>query len=429
MSKNKPEWLQALEAQSWQAELIASGLAIYGSLSLGTQLDGLTEWAVLRFNDRNLNILYFLFFYMYAAHAVLVISFISHLALRILWAGILGLSSVYPHGINLESKAYAPHFKEKLKNEFPDLSKYSLDLDKQCSMIFSVLCAMVIVLVCISFWLIAYIILSELLITFLPENVVSYIGFSLIGLFFLFSIINGLLIQGKLKDTSFAKKYAYKINQKFAKILYFFGYKAFNYISQTIRTNVTSKLFFVGMMALLFISMFMSIPRIQKMVPYYHADKFVSLNAHESLVSTANYLDKLERNTILQPVIQSEIIKESTLNLYIPKYKREDANIKSVYGIFEWDDDLPDQENLIRRNTFKEKIAKNYYTIFIDNVPIKNLDYQYRRRLYNNREGFQVFINIENLLQGSHTIKIESLYKNTDNITFRRSIPFYKLNK
>lgn len=85
MAKEKPEWLQALEAQSWQAELIASGLAIYGSLTMGPYIEGITEWAALRFNDRILGILYYLFTYIFAAHAVLVISFIAHLALRILW--------------------------------------------------------------------------------------------------------------------------------------------------------------------------------------------------------------------------------------------------------------------------------------------------------------------------------------------------------
>lgn len=428
MDKTKPEWLQALEAQSWQAELIASGLAIYGSLSMGVHLDGLAEWAVLRFNDRILNILYFFFFYIYIAHAVLIISFISHLVLRILWAGILGLSSVYPQGINMDSKAYASHFKEKLKNEFPDLSKYSLELDKQCSMIFSVLCAVVIMLVCISFWLIVYIALSEILLNFLSENVVNYIGYSLIGIFFLFAIINGLISQGKLKNSSFAKKYAYSINQKYAKFIYIFGYKPVSYILQTIRTNMTSKLFFVGMMAILIISMFMAIPRIQKMVPYFLPKGFVALSAHESQVRTANYADQLEDSSVLQPFIQSDVIKESHLDLYIPKFKREEAAIAKICEPFFWDDDKTDQENRIRRNISRTKCANNYYSLFLNDQPLQNLDFLYRRNLYNNREGFQVFIDIESLNTGSHVLKIESLYKNNDSIAFRRSIPFYKLN-
>ena len=42
-NKKKPDWLTALESQSWQAELIASGLAIVGSLSLGPLINSFAD--------------------------------------------------------------------------------------------------------------------------------------------------------------------------------------------------------------------------------------------------------------------------------------------------------------------------------------------------------------------------------------------------
>ena len=51
-NKNKkPDWLTALESQSWQAELIASGLAIVGSLSLGPYIDSFTDIILALFGD------------------------------------------------------------------------------------------------------------------------------------------------------------------------------------------------------------------------------------------------------------------------------------------------------------------------------------------------------------------------------------------
>tara|TARA_R110002073_G_scaffold335987_1_gene529752 strand:- start:19047 stop:20336 length:1290 start_codon:yes stop_codon:yes gene_type:complete len=426
MEKTKPEWLQALEAQSWQAELIASGLAIYGSLSMGVYIDSLTEWAVLRFDDRILNILYFLFIYVYAAHAVLVISFISHLALRILWAGILGLSSVYPGGINLDTKAYAPHFKEKLKREFPDLSAYSLELDKQCSMIFSVLCAMIIVLACTSLWILAYLILSGLLLLVLPVAIVNYIGFGFIAVILVSAIFAGLFVQGKYKESAFAKKYAYKMNQKWSRIMYFFGYRAFSYISQTIRTNVTSKLFFVGMMVILILSMLLSMPRFEKIIPYYKASSFVQMNGHESYVVSRNYLDKLENKRILDPVIQSEIIRDHFIKLYIPIYKREELTMTTNCGTFDWNNDLSTAENRRLRDQFKVACASQYYQLALDGKEPYDVNYQYRRKLYNNKEGFEIFIAIDSLQTGMHTLQIKSNYTSKDSIHFQRNIPFYK---
>ena len=338
---------------------------------------------------------------------------------------VLGLSSVYPKGINMETKAYSEHFKEKLRNEFPDLSKYSLELDKLCSLIFSVLCAMVILLVSFSIWLFIYIAVSELLLMMLPSTVVSYIGYVLGILILAFSILSGLLAQKKFEGNKFAKKYGYKFNQLFGRIFYFSGYRAFSYIMQTIRTNITSKLFFAGMIGIMFMGMIMAIPRFSKIVPYYKSDIFVDLQAHESQVSKESYLDELQSDNILQPLIQGKIVSQNYINLYIPKYKREQAVIESVCGKFEWDDELTSQKNRELRNRFKVRCAVQYYKLSIDDIPLTNISYQYRRNLYNNGEGFEVFISIDDLKKGNHTLKIENAYTK-DGITYKRSIPFYK---
>jgi len=424
----KPEWLKALEAQSWQAELIASGLAIYGSISMGPYLNDIVEWSALRFNDRNLTIFYYMFIYVYAAHAILMVSFIAHLGLRILWAGILGLSSVYPHGINTESEVYASHYMEKLKKEFPDLSEYSLKLDKQCSMIFSVLCALVIILFSCSFWILVYVGLSGLLLNVASVSVVNGIGYAIIGILGVLFVVNGLLTNGKFKDNNFAKKHAYKINQRLSKVLYFFGYKAINYIMQTIRTNVTSKLFFIGMIGILFISMIISIPNFSKMIPYYQSDLFVRLNTHANQVVPENYLENMEGKTLLRPVIQSEVITDNYIKLYIPRYKRELTTVAELCGNYEWNDDISRQENYNKRNAFRTECASKYYTLFIDDIPIQDVTIDYKRYLHNQKAGYQVFLNIEELTTGMHELRIDAKYKSDNGSQLQRVIPFYKAN-
>lgn len=428
MKPEKPEWLKALEAQSWQAELIASGLAIYGSISMGPYLNEIVEWCALRFNDRNLTIFYYMFIYVYAAHAILMVSFIAHLGLRILWAGILGLSSVYPNGINTDSEVYASHYMEKLKKEFPDLSEYSLKLDKQCSMIFSVLCAFVIILFSCSFWILVYVGISELLLNIMPVAAVNSIGYAIVILLGIFFVVNALLSNGKLKNSDFAKKYAYKINQKTSKGLYFIGYSAINYIMQTIRTNVTSKLFFIGMIGILFFSMLISIPNFSKMIPYYQSDLFVRLNMHANQVVPENYLENMEGKTLLRPVVQSEVITDNYVKLFIPRFKRELTVVQELCGTYEWNDDLPRQENYDKRDAFRTECASKYYTLYLDDVPVDNVSFDYKRYLHNNKSGYQVFLNIDSLTQGKHELRIEAKYKSDRGHQLRRVIPFYKAN-
>ena len=45
-NKNNSNWLNKLAQESWQAELIFSGIAIYGSLQLPAIINNLGDWAV-----------------------------------------------------------------------------------------------------------------------------------------------------------------------------------------------------------------------------------------------------------------------------------------------------------------------------------------------------------------------------------------------
>jgi len=426
MEQKKPEWLQALEAQSWQAELIASGLAIYGSFTLGPYIEHLTEWAVLRFNDRVLTVLYFLFIYLFAAQVILVISFITHLALRILWAGILGLSSVYPDGINMQSKTYADYFKQQLKLEFPDLSKYSLELDKLCSLIFSILCALVIVMLSTSIWILIYLVISELALKIIPTHIFNYIQYSIFGIILVLTVVNGILVGSKWKNTAFAKKHSYNFNRRLSKIIMILGYRSFNYITQTIRSNVTSKLFFIGMTLILIGSMTATIPKLQKMVPFYRADIFVHYKALESTVESRSYADQNTSSTILLPYIQSEIIDEDYLNLYIPFYQRELSQFEKEGGTFTWNNELSSDENKVLRAKLKVKNANSYYSVQIDGQPLPSVTFSYRRNLHNNRDGYQAFIDLSNYPKGKHVLTINSKYTDENGKSYTRSIPFYK---
>lgn len=425
MSEKKPKWLQALEAQSWQAELIASGLAIYGSLSLGSYLDYFSQWAVLNFNERTLSVLLYLSIYVYAAHSVLVISFITHLILRILWAGILGLSSVFPKGINTETNVYPDYFKENLKKDFTDLSAYSLELDRICSLIFSILCAMVIVLLNIAIWLAIYLIVSFFLLKFLPVSIVNFIGYFFVALLLIVSIVGGLMTQGKLKNSRLSKKYSYKLIFGMSKVIYLIGNKSYNYITQTIRTNITSRSFFIGMFAILVISMLFSMPRFINALELYKPSLFANNSPDGVYVSKDNYQDKIEDKLILQPFIQSEVIKDNFLNLYIPRFEREQPVVDSLCVNYVWNDSISKIKNRKLRAEHRKACAKQYYTIFIDDVVIENIEYQFRDKLYNNRIGYQAFIPIDSLSRGSHVLKIESRYIG-EGKNYVRSIPFYK---
>lgn len=427
MTNTKPDWLVALEAQSWQAELVASGLAIYGSISLGSYLDFLVEWCAITLNDRVLQVLYLSFVYLFIAHAVLVVSFIVHLGLRILWVGIVGLSSVYPQGINTDSDVYNPVFMNKLKSEFPDLAGYSLKLDGFCSLIFSILCAMVVVLATFSLWILFYILLSELLIQFIPVHIIQYFGLSMVALFILFSIVVSFTVQGKFKDKPFAKKYGYAIYRVFGKTLYFLGYTPFSYIVQTLRTNLTSKMYFMASGVIFMMSMVVIIPRLKTLPIYFSADGFVKYYDFAYKATEQNYLETLEKDIILEPFIQTKSIEVPYLDLFIPFAGREKKVMLTTCGTYKWQDDWTRAENLSKRDAFRSNCANQYYQLFIDQKEQTNVSFYYFRNYRNSGPGYQATIGLDSLSPGRHILRIKSAYSDQEGNNYQREIPFFKV--
>ncbi len=428
MENKKPAWLQALEAQSWQAELIASGLAIYGSISLGSYLDGLAEWSLYQFNDRVLSILEFVFLYLYGAQAIIIYSFIAHLVLRILWAGFLGLSSAYPEGINIDNKAFADHYLTRLKKEFPSLSEYSLELDKLCSVIFSILCCLALMLISISFWIVVFIAVSEVLSHFIDAQTISYIGYGIIVVFYIFTFFIYYITNGAKKESPFAKKYAYPINKAFGKTMMSLAYRPMTYIMMTIRTNVATATFLIGMILIITLSVFVSIPRYAKVSRYFKADSNFSINDHPDKVRRENYLDEVHRNYLLLPVIQSEVIEKNHLQLFIPGPKREQRFLRAFCGKYNTVDSLSIRENDINRSKFRSDCASRFYTIYIDEVKQAGIEFNYRNHPHNQEQGYQTYIPLNSISVGRHILQIEAEHRNEEEEKRNWFIPFYKTN-
>ena len=136
-TNSKPKWLRKLERESWQAELIISGLAIIGSLQLPGLLDLAERYALLNYDRDTLFICYIAFIYWKIFVSGVIVLFIFHFVFRALWIGLVGLNSVYPGGFH-PNKRYAEHFQEKLRREYGDIDGFIRRLDRLGSGVFGV---------------------------------------------------------------------------------------------------------------------------------------------------------------------------------------------------------------------------------------------------------------------------------------------------
>ena len=135
--KSTPKWLRRLEKESWQAELLISGLALYGTL----HLPKFVYWVA----DTLINFLpvdYYLagyaiaFLYLFGI-SILTTFFIIHFILRAYWVGLIGLNSIYPEGYKVEEGFYSELFSKRMVEKLPTVRESIKEIDKACSGMFS----------------------------------------------------------------------------------------------------------------------------------------------------------------------------------------------------------------------------------------------------------------------------------------------------
>ncbi len=422
----KPNWLETLEKQSWQTELIASGLAIYGSISIGPLINEAAVVSSTIFPDRVLNVLMWMFMYFHLVQAILVFAFILHLIMRIVWAGIIGLSSVYPNGINIENKTYPKHFLEKIKNEFPNLSEYSIEIDKICSRVFANLCFIIFLFLSISIWILIIACISELYYYVFEVEILKYILITVAAIYIVIALLSYLFMIGPKKESSFAKKYTYKYNRVFSKVLLFGFYKPASHIMWTQRTNQTTQQFLLGFILLLPISFYSGI-KTGKVISQLEPTEYFQLNSIAYDADASNYLDTNGDSRIIRPLIQSRLISKNYIELFIPELKREELHKIQICGEDTAKVDKTVLKNRIDQSKFKEECAKKYYSISINNDEDTTTKYEFRKHPLNGEKGFLTYLNVQNLNNGQHLLKISTGYKNTEGEFATRVIPFFKV--
>ena len=142
-NKNK-EWFHKLKLNSWEVEILIVGFVLVMLFQVVGKLD---FESYIFFDSGDLQTeenygswaLYFSQFAglmaVSATVNILIYSFGTYLAFRGFWVGVLGLSSVFPDGINFKKL----NFKNRLslnKDKY-DLIKFINYIDKICSSIFS----------------------------------------------------------------------------------------------------------------------------------------------------------------------------------------------------------------------------------------------------------------------------------------------------
>ncbi len=427
-------WLLELGVQSWQAELVLSGLVITILFQLPDLFIHWVEPYVIQSGELESTFLECASMTFLMGTYCLVILFGIHLLLRGIWIALLGLNSVYPKGINVDSKnGMGPQYWQKSKEQYPDLMQYNVELDANCSLIFSLATMIMIMVSSLSICILMFYQLMRYLISVFPviANNVMYIGIGVYLAFVLSSVLTQYLGK-KYPDNQRIVKiitgYGTAIGMLFS--LYVFR-KPIGYITAILTSNgKKSKLNGIIYMGICVGMGFVGARQVGKIdtFTYFGVEKYFTFNNRPHQILDLNYENLIAKEALIYtPIIQSDVVNDDFLKVFIPAIAREKEHIplktRSQYSL---------SERIKMNSTQREALEidnlqayKQFNRIFINDVEYPNLDFQYHWHPQAEDKGLLVYIPTDSCKVGRNILEIRKNYFSKDSVQKIVKIPFF----
>lgn len=428
-AKKKPKWLRQLEQESWQAELVISGLAIYGALQIPGLIESAAQGLIVKTGSGKNLLLYLIFFYMLACGNLLIFTFISHFILRAVWIGLVGLNSVFPEGIKEESKMYAPHFMNRLRRDFPNKNLGIQELDNLCSILFAFSAYFVLVILTIAGDIAILYLLKIGLELFLPPSMSNLIVGFLVILLFVGVLSNLFFNHKKIREKAWVKKVHYPTAMLIGKIVLHIFYRPITYLGFTFMTNINLRQYIgatmVFFLAVLGISMYQlfsgsSVLYLMNKSPLYSQYERTDRTYPEVYENLRGPDDGM----IMTAVIESEQVNGDFLKVFVPIFDNEKTVLDSLCGNWAPNVQLSRTENRKKSRQFWLDCYSKYHQFYIND---HLLQVELVKHTHHNKgeKGVLTFISTRDFKLGKNILRVEKIRAENGKVYRTMNIPFW----
>lgn len=439
-SKKFKAWLDTLQQESWQLELLISGFAIYGLFQAIAPLE--LNYQISQNSDKAL--IAAIYSLGLTSSYILIFTLLLHIILRGLWIGALGLRYVSGE-IDFKKLNYAPKFDKYLRKRIGSFDRYIARLEDYCSIIFA-----------LSFLLVFYVLslfilvgcISAFTFIFLIQDgeknmTMMAIGGILILLFLVGMIVVFIdfLTQGYLKKKKWLAFFYFPVYWVFSLLTLSFLYRplVYNFLD-----NRFGRIISLILVPIYFLIIFLSTTTfVRSNYLLFKKDS----NSYYANIQNYNTALETEGIFIDNASIPSKVI---TTN-YLPVFIEYDDGIENK--VFDFNPDLnPDEDQrgfrsdinfsneqkLMGKNDSLLNIymqaIKDIFIIKIDSLTINSIDYVYTQN-FREQEGFETVLPLDSISSGKHLIGIYRKNKKESNAegTYDESeiavIPFWYYKK
>ena len=379
--EKKPDWLIDIQNRSWEPEILISGITLTFLFLLSNHIYNFYGMLIQEFNVR-----YIIGKNLYVVSMIILtglkVGLIFHLILRGIWTGFVGLSYVFPDGINKENIP-----KEKRNIEFYKPEKFVIKFEKLCSLLFSFIFSSIIFVGSFCVGMIPFALLYIVGLDILTIKVLILYVF--IPIYMLIGII-WIFLSTKKKSSKLIEKSENGI---------------LNNILTTYFTNMGKKKTLI-----IFISYFIFI----SMLSYSDIIKFDFQNKESTEISYLSGIVQLNQEHYHKTRDNKVRISRATLD----KFRVADNNIQLFISFYK--EDLFTLRNLIEDPASLKELdvaidsanieMKSLYSIYIDETPIPDVKWYGIDKIYPDQKGIIINIPTKGINPGYHELKIDKIY-------------------
>lgn len=435
------EWLEGLQRESWQLELIVSGFAIFLLLKLANILPDIFPNFNIHTDFPPLIRTIFISFFTAAIFATnaLVINLIFHIFLRGFWIAALGLRSVQQE-TNFDKLNYSLHFTDKLKRLVPSLDRLIIRLDNLCSVVFAFAFLLVFMFLSFALWVFVLNTLGFLIQMLMEQLSAGFLKTALSWFFNLIAIVVSVTSIIYFLDTlslGFFKKY-----QRIAKIYYpiyrLWGWITLAGIYRGIYYSLVSRfpknmvrLFLFVFLFLIVLFPFSRITFYKYFPDYNSGAKSIAHNCYDNL--------RGDDVKIWTTSIASDVVDKEYLPLFIRYDVKDNEVLDSICTNY-----TPTKGSIfvsgIQKGGFRDPVYKEedpdklldclvqLYNVYINDSLYTDMDFYFYTHPNDNEKGLRTMIYTGNLAAGKNTIRVKRQSLNKEKKLYEKgmsTIPFW----
>ncbi|GAB3890231.1 hypothetical protein GCM10028803_00820 [Larkinella knui] len=361
LTPDEQDKLRELTTQSWNLELAISGVAMFAILQLPDLLE--SAFSYLRYNymthtDGVAAMLPSLTYSLIRATChVLFAAFLANFVMRAFWVGLVGLLAVFPSGIHYDRIPFStPYAQQRLADDLGPLDRYILWLDKRCNIVFALAFQFVFLLVVVA---LLYM-LGLLFYLVIQPNVSATVWFGvkialglLVVVFYLALVV---LNQKKVKETPRGMQFNYRF-MKVGQLIMMGMYRHTSYVTNTFYSNIrpgkllqTATIFMLVFFVVFFLEYINDISRTSGRMSFFNSRHLYSTRIDSLYIEPTAYDNQRPEGAFIDGAsIQSDVIREPYLRLFIAYPKSLDTLLKQVAPEPVWSDTLSRQ---VRRQQY-----------------------------------------------------------------------------